>query len=230
MNLPPDHLHTARIIGLTESVAQKFMSGKPFKPELEKIVNKFFFTLILNDLWTLKPVAEVAISYNVSRGVVQNLMGAAAICASSILKLCEELEEFWAFKGLLQNLTQRLSYCCSMELMPLMQLPSVKLARAKQLYNAGFKKLEDVARATSRELVNKIEHLSDRNAKQLISAAKVFRNQSFIRRIFNIFFMIFDTDSPFGKGGDTAGGGPRLLRHIIRSYRGLEFIVEQSDN
>lgn len=45
--------------------------------------------------------------------------------------------------------------------------------RAKQLYNAGYKKIEDVARAKPTELVNNIEHMTHRLANQLVSAAKV---------------------------------------------------------
>lgn len=105
----------------------KLISGKSLKPELERIVNKFFLTLILYDLWQSKPVSDIAVSFQVNRGLVQNLMGSAAINASCILKFCEELEEFWAYVELLKNFTQRLSYCCTNELIPLMQLPCVKL-------------------------------------------------------------------------------------------------------
>lgn len=54
-----------------------------------------------------------------------------------------------------------------------MQLPCVKLGRAKQLYEAGYKKVEDIAKAKCSELVSQIEHMSNRVANQLISAAKV---------------------------------------------------------
>lgn len=84
-------------------------------------------TMVLNELWHLKPVSEAAISFGIDRGVVQNLMGMAAIEASCLLKFCEELEEFWAFRELFKNLSQRLSNVCTVELVPLMQLPSVKM-------------------------------------------------------------------------------------------------------
>lgn len=77
----------------------------------------------------MRPISEVAKSFKINRGVVQNLMGLAAVEASCLLKFCEELEEFWAFRDLLKNLSQRLSNICSVELVPLMQLPCVKLVR-----------------------------------------------------------------------------------------------------
>lgn len=45
--------------------------------------------------------------------------------------------------------------------------------RAKQLYNAGYKKIEDIARVKPKELVATIEHMNYRLAHQLVSAAKV---------------------------------------------------------
>lgn len=42
-----------------------------------------------------------------------------------------------------------------------------------QLYQAGFKKIEDIAKAKANNLVNAIEHLNLRVANQLVSAAKV---------------------------------------------------------
>lgn len=56
--------------------------------------------------------------------------------------------------------------------------------RAKQLYNAGYKKIEDVARAKPKELVTNIEHMNFRLASQLVSAAKVI-----IWNLFEHFFL-----------------------------------------
>lgn len=91
--------------------------------------------MILNELWHLNPVSETAVSFGIDRGVVQNLMGMAAIEASCLLKFCEELEEFWAFRELFKNLSQRLSNICTVELVPLMQLPSVKMVSQKKNQN-----------------------------------------------------------------------------------------------
>lgn len=53
-------------------------------------------------------------------------MTASATFASNIVSFCEELEEFWAFVHLLKGMSQRLSHCCVREIVPLMELPSVK--------------------------------------------------------------------------------------------------------
>lgn len=46
-------------------------------------------------------------------------------------------------------------------------------ARAKQLYNAGYKTLAHLANADPETLVKMIDHLSRRQAKQIVSSAKV---------------------------------------------------------
>lgn len=108
------------------------------QPEQERAIKKFFMTMVLNDLWHLKTVSETSITFGIDRGVVQNLMGMAAIEASCLLKFCEELEEFWAFRELFKNLSQRLANICTVELVPLMQLPSVKMVRTYRTTVSGI--------------------------------------------------------------------------------------------
>lgn len=133
---------------------------------------------MLHDLWQERTVHEVAETYAVNRGIVQSLITSAASFASGVLKFSEELDEFWAYRELLGQLTKRLSYCCTRELIPLMDLPCVKIARAKQLFAAGFKTLESIAIATPAQLTDSIEHLNVRVARQLISSAKVNNDDS----------------------------------------------------
>lgn len=94
---------------------------------MSRIVHRFFLTLILNELWQQKSIHYVAEMFLVNRGVIQNLAVAAASYASSVIRFCEELEEFWACKVLLMAMVKQLSYCCTVELLPLMDLPCVKI-------------------------------------------------------------------------------------------------------
>lgn len=112
-------------------------------------------------------------SYAVNRGLLQNLVSLSASYAASVSKFCQEMKEFWAFEAVLNVISSRLRHCCTAELMPLMELPSVQLGRAKQLYANGYKNIEAIAKANPRELVNAVEFLSLRQAKQIVSAAIV---------------------------------------------------------
>ncbi|KAM6261547.1 helicase POLQ-like isoform 2-T2 [Porphyrio hochstetteri] len=89
----------------------------------------------------------------------------------------KELEEFWVYKALLAELTKRLTYCVKTELIPLMEVAGVLEARAKQLYNAGYKTLAHLANANPEDLVKRIEHLSRRQAKQIVSSAKMLLSE-----------------------------------------------------
>lgn len=166
-------LETAKVLGIDEACAIKMLSGKQVKNVSPRVLNRFYTTLMLYDLWNHEAVHDVADKFHISRGVVQSLMTSAASFSSSVLRFCEELEEFWAFKDLLVNFTLRLQHCCSLELLPLMELPNVKISRAKQLYNAGYKTLHLIAKTTPKCLMRDIEHLNRKIASQLISTAKL---------------------------------------------------------
>lgn len=102
------------------------LQNRLLKTVPEKIVNRFYLTLLLYDLWQEMPIFQAAEKYQVDRGLVQNLMTASATFAANVVSFCEELEEFWAFAHLLKGMSQKLSHCCVRELIPLMELPSVK--------------------------------------------------------------------------------------------------------
>ncbi|XP_063926128.1 helicase POLQ-like isoform X2 [Zophobas morio] len=171
--LGPNELHTARILGIDDAVAMKLLANQPIKNVSERILNRFYLTLMLYDLWNEKPVFEVSEKFQINRGIVQNLITSAATFASNVVHFCEELEEFWTFASLLKGMNQRLSHCCVRELLPLMELPAVKQSRARQLFNAGYKSIRSIAAASVESLVENIEHMPRRVAKQMIAAAKM---------------------------------------------------------
>lgn len=93
--------------------------------------------------------------------------------ASAILRFVLEMRtEFWGFVGLFPELCKGLSYCCVPEIIPLMELPGVKVARAKQLFNSGLKDVKAVAKAKDTELMSVIDKLTQWQARNMIQAAK----------------------------------------------------------
>ncbi|XP_063664863.1 helicase POLQ-like isoform X10 [Pan troglodytes] len=89
----------------------------------------------------------------------------------------KELEEFWVYRALLVELTKKLTYCVKAELIPLMEVTGVLEGRAKQLYSAGYKSLMHLANANPEVLVRTIDHLSRRQAKQIVSSAKMLLHE-----------------------------------------------------
>lgn len=162
----------ARTLGINETVMVKLMSNQ--QPKVERaILDRFYLTLMLNDLFKGESVWNVSELYGFTRGDVQSLLSNAASFASCVFHFVQELDEFWAFSELLLPFSRELSMCCTSELIPLMELPSVAKGRARLLYKAGFRSLTDIAKTNPEELVSRVEHLPRRIAQQMIAAAKV---------------------------------------------------------
>ncbi|XP_058460834.1 helicase POLQ-like [Malaya genurostris] len=170
--LSPDDSALAKRFHIGDFTISKILSRRAVPPDILPTVRRFFRLLIVYELWNLRPPQQVALKYKVDAGSIQTLMSSVASTASSLQRMCEEIQELWAFRLLLTTMVQRLSHCCTAELIPLMELPSVKIGRARQLYRAGFTSLTSIAKARSRDLVESIEHLSYRTANQLILSAK----------------------------------------------------------
>lgn len=129
MRLDDALLRTANVVGISESLAMRMIT-KPgsIKEQEKELLKRFYLALILFELWNSKDVHQVATEYSVNRGIVYSLMNAASSKSYSIFKFCEMYEDFWLFKELLEKFSKRLMYCCcSAELLPLMELPAVKI-------------------------------------------------------------------------------------------------------
>ncbi|XP_028629505.1 helicase POLQ-like isoform X3 [Grammomys surdaster] len=120
---------------------------------------------------------SVSEKFNMPRGYIQSLLTGAASFSSCVLHFCEELEEFWVYKALLVELTKKLTYCVKAELIPLMEVTGVLEGRAKQLYSAGYRSVMHLASANPEVLLKTIDHLSRRQAKQIVSSAKMLLHE-----------------------------------------------------
>ncbi|XP_036083668.1 helicase POLQ-like isoform X2 [Rousettus aegyptiacus] len=149
-----------------------------FRQKVDKnIVNRLYLSFILYTLLKETNIWNVSEKFNMPRGYVQNLLTAAATFSSCVLHFCEELEEFWVYRALFVELTKKLTYCVKAELIPLMEVTGVLEGRAKQLYNAGYKSLAHLANADPEVLIRTIDHLSRRQAKQIVSSAKMLLHE-----------------------------------------------------
>ncbi|XP_038256909.1 helicase POLQ-like isoform X3 [Dermochelys coriacea] len=164
----------AAIVGVPESFITKKASGQAIKKDVDNgVVNRLYLSFVLYSLLKETNIWNVSEKFNMSRGYVQNLLNSAASFSSCVLHFSEELEEFWVYKALLTELTKRLTYCVKAELIPLMEVAGVLESRAKQLYDSGYKTLAHLANSDPETLVKMIEHLSRRQARQIVSSAKM---------------------------------------------------------
>ncbi|XP_073397914.1 helicase POLQ-like isoform X2 [Dendrobates tinctorius] len=165
-------------VGVPESFLARKVSGHSVKKcAEERAVNRLYLSFILHALMKELDIWTVSTKFNMPRGFIQNLLNSSASFSSCVLHFCEELDEFWAYKTLLLDVTKKLSYCVKSELIPLMEVAGVLEARAKQLYNAGYTTLAHLANADPQIMVKTIEHLSKRQANQIISSAKMLLNE-----------------------------------------------------
>nr|XP_044998962.1 helicase POLQ-like isoform X1 [Jaculus jaculus] len=170
--------NVATLLGVSESFIGKKASGQAIRKKVDKdIVNRLYLSFVLYSLLKETNIWSVSEKFNMPRGYVQNLLTGAASFSSCVLHFCEELEEFWVYKALLVELTKKLTYCVQAELIPLMEVTGVLEGRAKQLYNAGYKTLVHLANANPEVLIRTIDHLSRRQAKQIVSSAKMLLHE-----------------------------------------------------
>ncbi|KAL3864360.1 hypothetical protein ACJMK2_006050 [Sinanodonta woodiana] len=88
--LDPVELKVACLIGVPDSyIIKKAAAQKPKQVLDEFVVNRFYLTLMLYDLWRQKSVWEVADKFQMPRGFIQNLLTGTASFAACVLHFCE---------------------------------------------------------------------------------------------------------------------------------------------
>ncbi|XP_068430974.1 helicase POLQ-like isoform X2 [Clinocottus analis] len=161
-------------VGVPESFIARKAAGQTVRKSVNmEVVGRMYLALVLFSLLKEANLWTVAERFQLSRGFVQSLLSSSSAFCSCVLHFTEELEEFWPFRALLTELTRRLSYCVAAELIPLMEVAGVMEYRAKQLYNAGYKTLTHLANADTVVLSNTIEHLFQKQARQIVASAKM---------------------------------------------------------
>ncbi|KAJ8260914.1 hypothetical protein COCON_G00166370 [Conger conger] len=161
-------------VGVPESFVARKAAGQSVKKPVDTVaVNRLYLAMVLFSLLKETDLWSVADRFQLPRGFIQTLLNSASAFSSCVLHFTEELEEFWAYKALLTELTRRLTYCVQPELIPLMEVAGVLEGRAKQLYNCGYKTLAHVANADPNVLVQTMQNLSTRQANQIVASAKM---------------------------------------------------------
>ncbi|KAM8827549.1 helicase POLQ-like isoform 2-T2 [Spinachia spinachia] len=118
-------------VGVPESfIARKAAGQTVRKPVNMEVVSRMYLALVLFTLLKETNLWSVSERFHLSRGFIQSLLGSSSAFCSCVLHFTEELEEFWPFRALLTELTRRLSYCVTAELIPLMEVAGVMESEA----------------------------------------------------------------------------------------------------
>lgn len=148
-----------------------FISGNP-----SINLRRFYLVLIIYEVYKHRDIMIVAHRFHLERGTLNGMLQQAATAANSLLRFVDAMQdEFWAIKNLLPQVCNALTYCCSPELMGLLQLPGLKIPRARQLYNAGFVNIRSIAVLKKpQEITSKIDKINKHQAGKIITAARHF--------------------------------------------------------
>ncbi|RWS16329.1 DNA topoisomerase 3-beta-1-like protein [Dinothrombium tinctorium] len=161
----------ATVIGIKPGAVTRFRQNGIVNEKLKR----FYVTMIVYDV--KKRITDLSVlseKYDLQSGTLQLLLSQLATNASSLHRFVAEIKKFEKLESILENFSKTLFYCCTPELIPLLELPAVKIARAKQLYSAGFKTITDIAKASTNDLVRSVDKMSKKQAQEIIQKAKNF--------------------------------------------------------
>lgn len=103
-----------------------------------RVLKRFFSAMMLSDVLVETPLRDVEVRYQVNRGQIQALMKNAAMFSASICSFCSAMQ-WYSLEAVLASFVKRLGYGVRPDLVPLMEIKGVTPARARALWNAGYK-------------------------------------------------------------------------------------------
>jgi len=133
----------------------------------------------LAEIWTAKmlswwmdekPEETIVQLFNVGPGDIASRSEIAEWLLYSCSKLCEALPVEPRTRSMLRDLSVRVSYGISEELLPLVRLPGIGRIRARSLFNSGIRKLDDVVESSEEKLAS-VPGIGEKLAERIKKAA-----------------------------------------------------------
>lgn len=124
---------------------------------------RFVLSLLLQDIVEEMRMVDVAKKYHLSVGDLEGLMQTAGNQAGQLASFCRTMG--WvSLESLFRLFCGRVSAGAKDDILPLMKLRGVKVARARLLYNADFKTIRAVAMAAPHEIAQALSNGSPQTA------------------------------------------------------------------
>ncbi|CAD7699534.1 unnamed protein product [Ostreobium quekettii] len=154
-SLPECEKKVAELVGANEGYIQKMSHNPPNNSskdgvvsEPERICERFYAALILHDLIQEVPIDAICEKYEILQGGVQSLQTNSGKFAGMVALFCERLG--WLdLEALVAKFQGRVWSGVKPEILALTEIPYVKAARARTLYKAGLRTVDQVAAVES---------------------------------------------------------------------------------
>jgi helicase len=141
-------------------------------PSWEEYLSRLKTALFLYDWINERPEQEIVEKYDLGPGDIRSLAETAEWIAHGLKKVSLMLEGIDSYvTQKLETIEIRLRYGVKEDIMELLAIPGVGRVRARRLYLAGFRTIEDIAKATPAQL-KKIEGIGDALSVRLIEEAR----------------------------------------------------------
>ena len=179
INFGAVHQYAMGLIGLPQPKA----TGSPSVITAEELVDpqvrqlfslqRFYVALCLCDILNEVPSAVVEERYSFNYGQQQAMLRSASIFSSSIVSFCAAMG-WHNLEALFAAYVKRLGFGVKADLLPLMEIPGVKAAKARALWTAGLRKPSDIAVLTPEAVYKRVKERCGPDSK----SAKFFSVRS----------------------------------------------------
>eukprot|EP00898_Chlorokybus_atmophyticus_P003722 jgi/Chlat1/4350/Chrsp29S04503 len=148
--LPTDELRVAEVVGVHGGDIQLFWlrpHNQNENAELRRMCHRFYAALMLSKLVQEVPIDDVAQTFSMHKGPLEQLQNSAGRFASAVSKFCECVG--WDDLAVITaRFASRVERGVRNEVLELTDIPHIKSFRARQLYKEGYRTVAAVAEAT----------------------------------------------------------------------------------
>ncbi|MGC8678951.1 MAG: DEAD/DEAH box helicase, partial [Fervidicoccaceae archaeon] len=181
-DMPKLRLKSREMVSLDDSLMQylpEMLLGLQdrdieYEEALAELKTAFFLLDWINEV----PEQEICDKYDLGPGDIYSFIESASWIAYAIRRLAEIVPGAKLYLSLLDELAVRVEKGVKRELVELASIPNIGRVRARRLYNAGFRTIDDIAKA-GEERLKRVEGIGDALAKGIMSfALKKLSNKS----------------------------------------------------
>jgi helicase len=181
-DMPKLRLKSREMVSLDDSLMQylpEMLLGLQDRDiEYEEALAELKTALFLLDWINEVPEQEICDKYDLGPGDIYSFIESASWIAYAIRRLAEIVPGAKLYLSLLDELAVRVEKGVKRELVELASIPNIGRVRARRLYNAGFRTIDDIAKA-GEERLKRVEGIGDALAKGIMSfALKKLSNKS----------------------------------------------------